>query len=101
MKFEYNKRLNDAQEKAEKEKIGIFSPICLQFKNPEDPDCNIKGNIAKRGKAKTYHFPGCGRYDDFPVELDSGDQWFCTEKEAEKAGFVKSKNCFEKKFEKN
>lgn len=77
---------------------GIFSPLCLSEK-PENPKCLIKGNISRHAKdEKTYHFPGCSGYQQVMVEKDLGENWFCTEKEALEAGFVKSKNCFGKTF---
>jgi len=43
---------------------------------------------------KTYHSPGCSEYERMVVELDIGEQWFCSEEEARKAGFTKSEHCF-------
>jgi len=74
-------------------KKGVFSPQCYQIENPEDPNCQIKGNIDKELGDKIYHFPGCRQYDQTVVEKGLGEQWFCTEKEALKAGYKKSKNC--------
>lgn len=76
----------------EREK-GVFSPQCYQKENPEDSDCQIKGNIDKKSGDKIYHFPGCRQYKQTIVEKSLGEQWFCTEKEAREAGFKKSKNC--------
>jgi micrococcal nuclease len=77
---------------------GIFSPLCLSEK-PEDPKCLIKGNISRHGKnQKTYHFPGCSAYEEVMVEKDLGENWFCTEAEAQKAGYKKSENCFGRNF---
>lgn len=45
----------------------------------------IKGNINSRGE-KIYHLPG-GRYYD----VTKAEEWFCTEEEAMKAGYRKSK----------
>ncbi|HUV42609.1 MAG TPA: thermonuclease family protein [Patescibacteria group bacterium] len=78
---------------AQEEEKGVFSPRCYQKENPEDPDCQIKGNIDKNSGDKIYHFPGCRQYEQTIVEKSLGEQWFCTEKEALKAGFKKSKNC--------
>lgn len=72
---------------------GVFSPRCYQKENPEDPNCQIKGNIDKNSGDKIYHFPGCRQYEQTVVEKSLGEQWFCTEKEALKAGYKKSKNC--------
>jgi len=78
--------------------IGIFGPDCYQLENIKDPDCKIKGNNARDTGKKIYHFPGCSAYSGVIVEKFWGDQWFCTEAEAQKAGFVKSKNCYDKKY---
>jgi len=67
--------------------------------NLDNPECNIKGNINRNTKAKFYHFPGCSTYSPAIVEKFNGDQWFCTEEEAQKAGFTKSGGCFGKKYE--
>jgi len=76
--------------------IGIYSPKCTQYQNPLNPKCSIKGNISgewlKRGQ-KLYHLPGCAQYHTVRVELYRGEQWFCTEKEAQKAGYTKSARC--------
>ncbi|HSP22762.1 MAG TPA: thermonuclease family protein [Planococcus sp. (in: firmicutes)] len=44
-------------------------------------DCRIKGNINRSGK-KIYHMPGESSY-----EGTNPEEWFCTEKEAQQAGF--------------
>jgi len=77
------------------EKIGIFSSECYQQdENLDNPDCVIKGNIDVNDKSlKRYFLPGCVQYNFAIVEKDKGEQWFCTEEEAKKAGYVKSKRC--------
>jgi len=92
--------LKSAYDSAREEKKGIYSQQCTQLENLENPECKIKGNISLNDEGKFYHFPGCGRYEDVLVDLYRGDEWFCSEKEAEKAGFVKSKNCYKQKYEK-
>ncbi len=87
------------QEKAREGELGIFGPECYQKENLDNPECNIKGNINRNTKAKFYHFPGCSTYSPAIVEKFNGDQWFCTEEEAQKAGFTKSGGCFGKKYE--
>ncbi|HKZ35763.1 MAG TPA: thermonuclease family protein [Patescibacteria group bacterium] len=74
-------------------KIGIFSQLCLQISNPDNPDCNIKGNIDQQGDIKRYYYPGCVQYDYTLVEKDLGEQWFCTQKEAQVAGYAKAATC--------
>ncbi|MCJ7804195.1 thermonuclease family protein [Patescibacteria group bacterium] len=89
--------LKQAYDYALENKKGIFSSLCLSEK-PENPDCLIKGNISRADGKKTYHFPGCSEYERTTVEKDLGESWFCTEKEAQKAGFKKAENCFGKKY---
>jgi endonuclease YncB( thermonuclease family) len=96
--YEDKELLKEAYHKALNDKIGIFSDKCTQIQNPNNPKCSIKGNISHDDHKKYYHFPGCGRYDEVTVELFYGENWYCSEKEAQAAGFIKSKNCFDKKF---
>lgn len=97
--FDQKETLKQAYYSAKEAKLGVFGPKCTQSVNPDNPRCSIKGNITHdTGKNKTYHFPGCGQYENIAVELFRGEQWFCTEEEAQKAGFVKSKNCFNREF---
>lgn len=85
--------LKKASDEAKGQAKGIFSHLCYQKENPIDPNCNIKGNIDKNSGAKKYYFPGCVQYDFTIVEKDIGDDWFCTENEAQKAGFIKAETC--------
>ena len=91
-----SENLKAAFQKAKDQKLGVFSFLCFQTTNPKNLKCNIKGNV-KDGK-KIYFFPGCGNYSNVALELDQGDQWFCSEKEASTAGFTKSANCYNKKY---
>lgn len=93
----YRDTLKEAYDYALENKVGIFSPVCFSEK-PENPDCLIKGNADRHSSQKIYHFPGCSGYPQVMVEKDLGEDWFCSEAEAEKAGFVKSQNCFGKKY---
>lgn len=86
--------LKSAFQKAKSAKLGIFSPQCYQSVNPQNSKCLIKGNV-REGK-KTYFFPSCGNYSNVALELDQGDQWFCTEQQAQAAGFTKAANCYQK-----
>lgn len=86
------KELKEIADQAKSEAIGIYGS-CVQKENPENPNCNIKGNIDKNSDLRNYYFPGCAQYDFTIVEKDLGEQWFCTEKEAQSAGFTKAKTC--------
>jgi micrococcal nuclease len=89
------KALKQAGGQAREEKLGLWGPKCYQTKNLENPDCKIKGNIDKNTYEdnKKYYFPGCPQYNFTVVEKDLGEAWFCSEAEAQVAGFVKAKNC--------
>lgn len=84
-----------------KAKKGVFSPQCYQTENPDNPKCLIKANIDKVTDTRLYYYPGCAQYKYTIVEKDIGEDWFCTEKEAQKAGFEKAKTCHEKFNPKN
>jgi micrococcal nuclease len=86
------KILGQANDFAREERLGIFSPKCYQT-TPPNPKCAIKGSINPATKEKTYTLPDCDRYALTVVEKYKGEDWYCTEKEAQKAGYVKSDNC--------
>jgi len=60
---------------------------------PPNPDCIIKGNISEHGYGKTYFFPGCPNYNRVKVDFEKGDRYFCTNEEAEAAGFKMAEGC--------
>jgi endonuclease YncB( thermonuclease family) len=51
-----------------------------------DGDCVIKGNINREG-TKLYHVPGSRSYAKTRVSVARGERWFCTEQEAQAAGW--------------
>lgn len=71
---------------------GIFGESCTQTINSNKSSCSIKGNTLQ-GKSSIYHLPTCNSYKTAQVQLYLGDQWFCTEKEAQQAGFTKAETC--------
>lgn len=85
------KNLLKASAYARENNIGVNSNICTQTENPKNAKCNIKGNTT--GKEKLYQLPSCKHYKNTLVQLHLGDRWFCTEKEALAAGFIKSGDC--------
>lgn len=54
--------------------------------------CLIKGNISTSGE-KIYHLLGCGSYSKTQIDEARGEKWFCTEAEAQTAGWRKALNC--------
>lgn len=47
--------------------------------------CDIKGNIS--GNGKIYHLPGSADYDRTRIDESRGERWFCSEAEAQAAGW--------------
>lgn len=56
----------------------------------ENTACDIKGNVNTRGE-KIYHVPGQKYYAETRISPAHGERWFCSEEEAEAAGWRKSK----------
>lgn len=53
-------------------------------------DCRIKGNINRKGE-RIYHVPGERGYDRTRIDLSMGERWFCTEAEAQAAGWRRAR----------
>lgn len=54
------------------------------------PGCDIKGNISSSGE-KIYHLVDGEFYDKTKIDQSKGEKWFCSEDDAIKAGWRKSK----------
>ncbi len=72
--------------------IGIFGPTCTR-PEPPNPSCTIKGNVNTTTNQKDYYLQSCGYYGKVLIYKFEGDDWFCTESAAQKAGFTKSDTC--------
>jgi len=86
-------QLREAANRAREGNLGIFSPLCYQKENPDNPACAVKGNIDKNSDARKYYLPGCAQYKFTIIEKDIGENWFCSEEEALAAGFSKAATC--------
>jgi len=88
-------RLKEVSQNAKVEKKGIYSELCLQTINTENPKCIIKGNLENKRTSgrKLYYLPNCAQYKFVQIEKDLGEKWFCTEKEAKEAGYIKAETC--------
>lgn len=51
----------------------------------EEVDCNIKGNISRRGKI--YHTPESSSYNAVKIDTSKGERFFCSIADAEAAGW--------------
>jgi endonuclease YncB( thermonuclease family) len=90
------------EKKAAKEKIGVWRGWFvkpwdwrrgrrLTRERVFDEDaCVIKGNITRGGK-RVYHVPGGQYYGPARIDTSIGEHWFCSEEEARKAGWRKSR----------
>lgn len=91
--------LTTAFHTAKDNNIGLWSPLCRSSNTsnmsntPNLTNCLIKANIDKATYKKYYHLPGCKQYNQIIIEKDIGEQYFCTEDEATRAGFLKSAGC--------
>ncbi len=94
--YRYQAEFKQAQKEAEENKAGLWASCQGQINvapvTPVAGVCTIKGNINMK-KEKIYHAPGCGSYDKTIIDEDSGEKWFCSEKEALDAGWRKALNC--------
>lgn len=52
--------------------------------------CDIKGNISSSGE-KIYHVPGQRHYAQTQISPGKGERWFCSESDAQNAGWRRSK----------
>ena len=67
---------------------GTGGPGTCEYSGTAEPV--IKGNISSSGE-KIYHVPGAAFYDETVINESAGERWFCTEAEAQAAGWRKAK----------
>ena len=96
--IKYQNQLLQAQQEAEQNKLGLWSACNSSYKapvqtfqnqQPPDANCIVKGNISSNGKI--YHMPGQYYYNKTQIDQSQGERWFCTEEDAQAAGWRKSK----------
>lgn len=81
--------IENANSEAKMAQRGLWSSKCSQ----PNKNCLIKGNFRQADNTKVYSLPDCYNYNKTIVDPTGRDKWFCSEAEAVKAGFVKSKDC--------
>ncbi len=67
----------------------VARPALLQPGSAEaapDAGCVIKGNVNRQGE-RIYHRPGQSHYADTRMDKGAGERWFCSEQEAQAAGW--------------
>jgi hypothetical protein len=52
--------------------------------------CPIKGNISRKGR-RIYHVPGQRDYEKTKITVSKRERWFCSEAEAQAAGWKPAK----------
>jgi endonuclease YncB( thermonuclease family) len=78
-----------------REETAQKSPRVAEESGPVTPPrgpaagCRIKGNINARGE-KLYHTPDSPAYESTTIDERAGERWFCTEAEAQAAGWRKA-----------
>ncbi len=89
-----SENLKNTYKYAAENKIGINSSLCKKV-NPIPPskNCVIKGNIDPSSGNHFYHLPSCRHYNQIVLDLDIGEGFFCSEKEATEAGFYLAPDC--------
>lgn len=98
----YQDQFVAAEREAREAKLGLWAAcpvsqeIIPQTSSPgtesSSSSCSIKGNISSSGE-KIYHLPGCGSYEKTKIDESRGERWFCSEAEAQTAGWRKALNC--------
>jgi|AntRauTorckE6833_2_1112554.scaffolds.fasta_scaffold04841_3 micrococcal nuclease len=97
----YRDLFASAQDEAKRAGRGMWG-ACDMYQTPQerqadsqptDPACIIKGNISAKSFGRTYFVPGCPNYNRVKVDINKGEQYFCSEAEAQAAGFERSGAC--------
>lgn len=88
-----SEELKSAFHEASDNRRGLHSLCKIANPVPENPKCVIKGNIDQSSWDHLYHLPNCRHYDKIVLNLDLGEQFFCSEKEAQDAGFTLAPDC--------
>lgn len=82
----YQDVLIETAQRAHEEDKGLWQACA------PDPEvgCQVKGNLDRLDK-RWYHLPSFRHYDQVVINLEDGDRWFCSEEEAQTAGFKRSR----------
>lgn len=61
-----------------------------EFRNLQQENCNIKGNVSYNTSERIYHVPSDPYYGSTTIDTAYGERWFCSEAEARAAGWRRS-----------
>lgn len=89
--IKYQQQFSQAEQEARENNRGLWKD-CVQGTGEKmsSDGCDIKGNISTSGE-KIYHTPSQKYYAKTVIDESRGEKYFCTEEEAQNAGFRKSK----------
>lgn len=87
--IKYQTQILTAERGAREKKLGLWAEI-TPTPSQHSGQCLIKGNISASGE-KIYHLPGGAFYEKTYIDPSRGERWFCTEEEAQRAGWRRSK----------
>lgn len=92
-----SQRMRQAEQAARSAQVGLWaaSPVqagdaaglCPDGCETPPPGCVIKGNISQNSGERIYHLPGQMHYEETRINPAQGERWFCTEAEAQSAGW--------------
>lgn len=86
--------LKTASHYASQNKLGIFGKCTIsEYAIPPNPNCVIKANVDQSSWEKKYYLPSCKYYKQVVLNTDLGETYFCSEKEAQDAGFILASEC--------
>lgn len=86
LNHQYQAELIAAAQTAHQNRIGLWRDCSEDQKL----GCLIKGNLDPSDR-RFYHLPGFRHYSQVTMNLDKGDRWFCSEREAIAAGFKRAR----------
>lgn len=69
----------------------LTSTSLLGIGSDSSASCEIKGNISLNTGERIYHVPGQKYYSETRISTQHGERWFCSEAEARRAGWRKSR----------
>lgn len=69
----------------------LTSTSLLGIGSGSSASCDIKGNISLNTGERIYHVPGQKYYNETRISPQHGERWFCSEAEALRAGWRKSR----------
>ena len=70
----------------------LIAALPATAQSPPDSRCVIKGNVNAKGE-RIYHPPGWRYYGATVIDPRRGERWFCSEREAQAAGWRRTKVC--------